>query len=165
MNFTKLSKYATTPRRKHSTDAGLDLYACLKWREEEDISIPFTASVTVYPHSFALIPTLIAVEIPEGCVGLIWPKSKNDYLIGGGVVDYGYTGQILVKVMNTSSIAMEIRHGDPIGQLIIQKVEIPELVELPKDAFYLKDTERGASGGILSQYKQASLVSKITEIK
>lgn len=157
MNFTKLHACAFTPTRKHPTDAGLDLYACLSVND-----VPFRLQIE--PHSFALVPTEIAVEIPPGCCGQVWPKSRNDYLIGGGIVDSGYTGQILVKVMNTSDIMMEIRHGDAIGQLVITPVFIEELFEKTNEAFYLKKTERGDTGGIATQYKQTTFLANITDV-
>lgn len=158
---TKLSKWAYLPTRKHASDAGLDLYACLRVGENE----PENLIVVIQPHSYAIVPTKIAVKIPEGYAGFIWPKSRNDYLIGGGVVDAGYTGEILVKVMNTSESAKSIYHGDAVGQLIIQPVETPELFELVNEAFYYDKTDRGNTGGILSQYKQASFTSVITDVE
>jgi dUTP pyrophosphatase len=140
IKFRKLNPRARIPTRKHSSDAGLDLYALL------------TSAVVIPPHSFAIIPTGVAVKLFPGTVGLIWPKSRNDHLVGGGVVDANYRGELLVKVVNYSYDSMVICDGDAIAQLIIQPVLTPQPVEDGHSQDFF-ETDRGTAGGIVDQYK------------
>lgn len=143
----KIAKYYSDvklPERKHSTDAGLDLYAYIN-----DVN---SKSIIIKPGEFCIVETGVTVEIPMGCVGLIWPKSKSDFLIGGGVVDSSYQGQILVKIMNVTKETVYIYHGDAIAQLLIQPVLTPEVNEVSMSDIHRKKSERGDSGGIVSQF-------------
>ena len=115
MKFKKLHKLAKEPLRANKTDAGMDLYAT---------SISIRGDIVTYG-------TGIAVEIPEGCFGLLTNRSsvyKKDLQINTGIIDSGYRGEILVKFRKTSS------HGDniyDIGERIAQLIIIPYLnVEL-----------------------------------
>jgi len=105
----------------------------------------------IHPHSFTIIHTGISIEIPKGYVGLIWPKGRNNHLIGGGVVDQDYQGEILVKIANIYDTNLTIAHGDAIAQLIIVPVFTPEIVETPLDEIHKVETFRGGSGGIVEQ--------------
>ncbi len=132
---------AVLPTRKHPADAGLDIYAA--------------EAVTIIPHSTAIVPSGIKVDIPDGYVGLLKPKGRNDHLLGAGVVDAGYQGELLVKVANHLDRALEIRPGDAIGQLLILPVATPRVAEVAEEALYSKSSQRGAGGGIVSQYNQS----------
>jgi len=134
MKVIKLTENAVIPTRKHSTDAGLDLCS--------------VETGIVLPHSNKIFHTGIAVEIPENYAGFIWPKSRHNFLIGGGVIDYGYQGEILVNIINPFDYTIYIGEGQAIAQLVIQQVYLcgMELVE-----HFEKRTERGATGGILEQ--------------
>ena len=127
----KLDPWALMPRRAHDTDAGLDLYS------PEDFVIKARGS---YP-----VDTGVYVEIPEGYAGFIKSKSGLNFKYGiqsEGVVDYGYTGPIMVKMYNHSDKDYTVRAGDKITQLVILPILTPEL-ELVDD---LDETERGAGG-------------------
>lgn len=155
LRASKLNERATLPTRKHPTDAGIDLYACIpETKEYNDADGEFvTAMAYIPPFSTGIIPTGITLEIPEGYAGLIWPKSRNRHLIGGGVVDAGYQGEILVKIFNPSKFGLDIQHGQAIGQLLLQKVETPAVVEVPLEEMHATATERGGTGGIVDQLK------------
>lgn len=140
MRVAKLYKDAVLSSRKHVEDAGVDLYA---YCEEDDYVLGF--------GDIAIIPTGVTVEIPKNCAGFIWPKSRNNYLIGGGVIDSEYQGEILVKVMNVQNSEITIRDGDAIAQLIITPVIITPVVEVGLDEIHQKKSLRGNTGGIVTQ--------------
>lgn len=129
LKIKKLHPDAKLPTRAHSGDAGLDLYVY------ERISIKAGERKS--------IPLGIALEIPESYVGLIWDKSGLSHLHGlknfGGVIDASYRGEIHVGIMNLSDKDFVFEKGHKIAQLLIQKVELPELIE----AESLQETSRG----------------------
>lgn len=138
----KLDVGAYEPVRAHSTDAGLDL------RTPADVLIP---AAKMLPHGgielgYAVIDTGVHVELPHGCYGKIEGKSGLNVLHGivslGGVIDEGYTGSIVVKLYNTSSMTYRFEAGDKIAQLIIQPYLAPE-IEIVDE---LGETDRGDSG-------------------
>lgn len=137
LRIARLRPDATLPTRKHPEDAGLDIYA--------------VDAVTIAPQSFAIIPTGITIEIPTGLVGLLKPKGRNNHLLGAGVVDAGYQGEILVKVANTTNRHMTFLPGDAIGQLVLIPVFTPAVLEVTPDEIHTKKTERSDSGGIVSE--------------
>ena len=126
---------AFIPSLKHIGDAGMDFYSCYNY--------------VIKPQSFQIVKTGVHVEFPEGFVGLLKPKSSNDHLVGAGVVDQTYRGEIMFKIFNPLDYDRVIRMGDPIGQMIFVKNESP-LILLVKE---LSNTERGEDGGIVRQWK------------
>lgn len=127
-----LSEDAKLPTRSHPHDAGLDLYA------SEDLDLITTG----------VISTGVAVQIPEGYVGLVWPRSglsaKHGIDVLAGVIDHGYTGEIKVclSYLKDNPLAYEIKKGDRIAQLLIQKIETPSIEQVES----FEETERGDSG-------------------
>ena len=138
IRIARLRPNAILPTRKHPADAGLDVYA--------------VESVTVVPHSFAIVPTGVTVEIPDGYVGLLKPKGRNNHLLGAGVVDAGYQGEILVKVANLSDQPLVFEPGDAVGQLVILPVLTPAVEEVGQAVIHRQKTTRGGAGGIVSQH-------------
>lgn len=133
--FTRLSEAARAPRRAHEGDAGYDLFAA----EEARLG----------PGERASVGTGIAVAIPEGCAGLVLPRSGLAMRHGisvvnaPGLIDAGYRGELRVLLLNTDrSEPFEVAPGDRIAQLVISRVESPDLVELES----LDETARGAGG-------------------
>ncbi len=122
------------PRRKHPTDAGLDLYSIKDY--------------IISPHSFCVVQTGVSVEIPENCMGWITNKSSSNFLVGAGVVDEGYQGELLVKVFNVLDEPIEIKYGQAVAQLIILPILRPDLEWVLSNDFFSKETLRGESGGI-----------------
>ena len=128
------------PSRAHVGDAGVDLYAA------EDVELP--------PGHRALVPTGIAVAIPQGMVGLVHPRSGLAARLGlsivntPGTIDAGYRGEIKVSLINLDpDTPIVLRRGDRIAQLVVQRVELPELVEVTSfDEAGLADTTRGQGG-------------------
>ncbi|NLU81373.1 dUTP diphosphatase [Rhodococcus sp. HNM0569] len=123
------------PRRAHPEDAGVDLHS--------------TTDVVIDPGERVLIGTGIAIALPVGTVGLIHPRSGLAARAGlsivntPGTVDAGYRGEIKVCLINLDpATPIEIRRGDRIAQLLVQRVELVEFTEV--DA--LDDTSRGVGG-------------------
>jgi len=137
IRIAKLYPQAVMPGRKHIEDAGLDIYAC--------------QPALISPRSFDIVPTGITMEIPVGYVALIKPKSRNNHLLGAGVVDAGYQGELLVKIFNPTDDALEIKPGDAIGQILLIPIITPSVQEISLDEIHNKKTHRGTSGGIVSQ--------------
>jgi dUTP pyrophosphatase len=128
------------PVRAHDGDAGVDLCSA------EDIELA--------PGQRRLVPTGIAVAVPHGMVGLVHPRSGLAARVGlsivnsPGTIDAGYRGEIKVALINLDPVEpIVIRRGDRIAQLLIQRVELPELVEVASfDEAGLADTTRGLGG-------------------
>lgn len=135
MPITRLDSGLPLPRYAHQGDAGLDLFAAADARLE--------------PFQRTLIPTGIAVAIPEGFAGFVQPRSglaitKGLSLVNTpGLIDSHYRGEIKVIAINMDAHeAIDIVRGEKIAQLVIAPVAIVELVEV--DA--LQDTIRGDGG-------------------
>lgn len=136
----RLDQELPLPSRAHEGDAGVDLFSA------QDMELA--------PGHRALVPTGVAVAIPVGMVGLIHPRSGLAARVGlsivnsPGTIDAGYRGEIKVSLINLDPVApIVINRGDRIAQLIVQRVELPELVEVSSfDEAGLGDTTRGEGG-------------------
>ena len=127
----QLDKQALMPVRAHDTDAGLDLLSPV------DTVIPAHGAVTV--------DTRVHIELPPNTAGFLKSKSGLNVKYGitsEGVIDVGYNGSIVCKLYNHSNMDYEIKRGDKITQLVVMKIDIPELNVV--DEF--KKTERGNGG-------------------
>jgi dUTP pyrophosphatase len=123
------------PSYAHPGDAGADLYA----RE----------GVTLKPGERRLVPTGIALALPEGYVALVHPRSGLAHRSGlsivnaPGTIDAGYRGEVQVCLVNLDpATPIELRRGDRIAQLVIQQFETATFVEVDD----LPDSARGAGG-------------------
>jgi dUTP diphosphatase len=128
--FTRVRPEGALPSAQHPGDAGLDLRAAV--------------DATVKPGERAMVPTGVAVVIPEGHAGLVLPRSGLASTQGltlanaPGLIDAGYRGEVICSVVNLDRAeAVEIRRGDRIAQLVI--VAVPAVApvwadELPKSA-------------------------------
>ena len=126
----RLSDDATLPARAHPGDAGLDLYA------NED--------ATLKPGERASVGTGIAIALPLGTAGFVVPRSglamKHGLSIvnAPGLIDEGYRGEVRVLLVNLDDDEpIEIRRGERIAQLVVQRVEHPsvrEVGDLPESA-------------------------------
>ena len=128
------------PARAHDGDAGVDLYSAI--------------DLVLAPGRRALVPTGVAVAIPHGMVGLIHPRSGLATRVGlsivntPGTVDAGYRGELKVTLINLDpDDPITVRRGDRIAQLLVQRVELPELIEVTSfDEAGLAETSRGEGG-------------------
>jgi dUTP pyrophosphatase len=123
------------PERAYAGDAGLDLSACER--------------VELAPGRRALVPTGLAVAIPEGHAGFVQPRSglaaRHGITIVNtpGLVDSGYRGELKVILLNTDAAEpFVVEPGMRIAQLVVLPVPALELVEVDE----LGGSERGARG-------------------
>lgn len=136
VNIKKLNEKATIPTYGSKNAAGADLYSCLD------------APVTIEPGDTFLVPTGLAMELPEGYAGLIYARSGLASKKGlapankVGVVDSDYRGQVMVALHNHSKISATIDHGERIAQLVIT----PYIMSIWNEVNELEDTERGEGG-------------------
>ena len=135
VKIKRLSEGATVPTYGTALSAGADLYN-------------LSEAVTVLPHETALLHTGIALEIPEGYVGLVYARSGLATKRGlapankVGVIDADYRGEIMVALHNHSELPATVEAGERIAQLVIA----PFLRVEYELADELSDTERGAGG-------------------
>ena len=146
MKVAKIRPTATIPTRKTSLDAGMDLYLDLKTTMVKGI---FSY---IYPQEVVIAETGITVEIPEGCFGWVTNKSGSDYLVGGGIVDQGYQGELLVKIFNPTDETITLEHGQKIAQLLIIPCKILGIEEVELKDIHQEKSERSADGGIGRQH-------------
>ena len=94
----------------------------------------------------ALVGTGIALSIPDGLYGRVAPRSglavKHCINVGAGVIDPDYTGEVKVVLFNHGTEDFEIKKGDRIAQLILEKCETPMIKEIG----LLEETLRGDGG-------------------
>lgn len=132
----KLNEKAILPTYGSEYAAGADLYACLD------------EPVTINPHETVMIKTGLAMELPEGYAGLIYPRSGMASKRGlapankVGVVDPDYRGEFMVALHNHSEAAATVEPEERIAQLVIT----PFLTASFEEAEELSDTVRGAGG-------------------
>ncbi len=132
LRIKKLSPEAKIPTKGSVQAAGYDLYAF------ENCSVPKQGKI--------LVSTGISMAIPEGYYGRVAPRSglavKNFIDIGAGVIDSDYRGEVKVLMFNFNNEDFEVKVGDRIAQLIVEKVCPTEVVEVED----LDDTSRGGNG-------------------
>ena len=135
VQIQRLDKGLPLPEYARPGDAGMDVYS--------------TIDCSIAPGARAVIPTGIAIALPEGYVCLVHPRSglaaKNGISIVNtpGTIDSGYRGEIKVILINTDqSETFEIKRGDRIAQLVFQKFESARFYEVEN----LPESQRGVGG-------------------
>jgi dUTP pyrophosphatase len=133
--ITRLRPEAVVPERAYAGDAGLDLSSCER--------------VELAPGERALVPTGLAVAIPDGYAGFVQPRSglaaKHGITIVNtpGLIDSGYRGELQVALLNTDAReTFVVEEGMRIAQLVVLALPELELVEVDE----LPDSERGVRG-------------------
>ncbi len=132
----KLNEKAILPTYGSEYAAGADLYACLD------------EPITIKPHETVMIKTGLAMELPEGFAGLIYPRSGMASKRGlapankVGVVDPDYRGEFMVALHNHSEAEATVEPEERIAQLVIT----PFITAAFEEADELSDTVRGAGG-------------------
>lgn len=131
----RLDEELPLPSYAHPGDAGADLRAAV--------------DVTLAPGGRALVPTGVAMALPDGYVGLVHPRSGLaarhgiTVLNAPGTIDAGYRGEVCVCLLNTDAdVPFEVRRGDRIAQLVVQRVETASFVETGE----LTSSVRGEGG-------------------
>ena len=136
VKLKKLNENAIVPKYCTPYAAGADLYAC----EGKD--------VTVEPHQTVFIHTGVAIEIPDGLVGLVYARSglasKRSLAPANkvGVIDCDYRGEIIVSLHNHSDEAQTIADKERVAQLVIAPCYVADFEEVDD----LSDTDRGQGG-------------------
>ncbi len=123
-----LNADAKVPTYAHSGDVGLDLYSL----EQK----------TVQPGEHARFMNGFALEFPEGYAAIVKDKSsisKAGLHTMGGVFDAGYRGEYNVHLVNLSDAPYTVEKGDKVAQLVILKVELPEIEQVEE----LSESSRG----------------------
>ena len=135
LRVRRLDPRALLPTRAYPDDAGLDLYAL--------------EAAELAPGERASVGTGISVEIPAGQAGMVLPRSglaarHGIALVNApGLIDAGYRGELRVLLLNTDrEQSFSVSPGDRIAQLVLVKVETPEVAE----AGELAVSERGDGG-------------------
>ncbi len=133
--MSRLDPDVVAPSYARPGDAGADLVT--------------TSDVRLAPGERAVVGTGVAVAVPDGYAGFVHPRSGLAARTGlsivnsPGTIDAGYRGEIRVCVINLDPAELvELRRGDRIAQLVVQKVEHAEFVEVDR----LETTERGVGG-------------------
>ena len=132
----KLHPNAILPTYGSAHAAGADLYACIE------------TPVTIEPGEIFWVPTGIALEVPEGCAGLIYARSSMGAKRGlapankVGVVDSDYRGEIRVVLLNHSKLPQVVEPGERVAQFVIPPVLTPQYEQVDD----LTNTERGTGG-------------------
>lgn len=121
------------PTRAHPWDAGADVRAA--------------HDAKIRPHCAELIKTGVKISIPHGCVGYLVSRSghgKQRVSLANrlGIIDSGYTGELMVRLENLGDTEFLIERGDRVAQLIISPVIIPTFIQVET----LEETARGESG-------------------
>lgn len=144
LKIKKLNSDAIIPTRANPTDSGADLYSCLDG-----------VSTVIYPFSRKLIPTGIAIELPEpvvldftssegwarGGLRIQWEaqvRSKSGRALNEGLfvlnspgtIDYGYSGELRIILYNSTYNAVTILHHEKIAQLVLCPIVVPVLEEV-----------------------------------
>ncbi|KAH8830626.1 dUTPase-like protein [Flagelloscypha sp. PMI_526] len=134
----RLSPKAKLPTRGSAISAGYDLYSAER--------------KTVPAHGRALVDTQISIAVPLGTYGRISPRSglaaKFGIDTGAGVIDADYHGNIFALLFNHSDEPFEVEEGDRVAQLVIEKIENPEIVEVQELPYSARGTKGfGSTGG------------------
>ena len=133
LRYAKLTDWAITPTRATERSAGLDLYSAYPSRIESG--------------GKTLVKTDLQLAIPPGFYGRIAPRSglayKHFIEVGAGVVDEDYRGAVKVLLYNFSKVDFEIERGTKVAQIILERIAIPLLQEVP---IMPTNTERGVGG-------------------
>ncbi len=135
MQVRRLDRDLAMPTYAHAGDAGLDIRSAV--------------DVVIAPGERALVPTGIAIAVPEGHAGFVLPRSGSALNRGlglanaPGLIDSAYRGELKVIVINLDRIEpIVIARGEKVAQLVIQRIEHCVLVEVDQ----LDDTARGEGG-------------------
>eukprot|EP00197_Chlamydomonas_leiostraca_P007086 CAMPEP_0202862356 /NCGR_PEP_ID=MMETSP1391-20130828/3433_1 /ASSEMBLY_ACC=CAM_ASM_000867 /TAXON_ID=1034604 /ORGANISM="Chlamydomonas leiostraca, Strain SAG 11-49" /LENGTH=166 /DNA_ID=CAMNT_0049541889 /DNA_START=366 /DNA_END=866 /DNA_ORIENTATION=+ len=132
LKVKKLVEHAILPQRGSAGAAGYDLSS------SQDAVVPARGK--------AMVDTGISIKVPHGTYGRVAPRSgltwKNSIDTGAGVIDEDYRGHVKVILFNHSDVDFQIKQGDRIAQLILERIVTPVVEEVAE----LDDTERGAGG-------------------
>jgi dUTP pyrophosphatase len=121
------------PARKFAGDAAYDIAVC-RYTE-------------VRPRCVVLLPTNLALALPDGCCGLLLPRSSasgRGLIIHPGTIDSGYRGEVMVSVWNYGTAMCVLDAGERVAQLLVLRRPRLELVE--DRELLLEQTDRNSAG-------------------
>jgi len=136
IKLKKVRKDAKIPKYMTQKSAGLDIFACI------------SSNITLKPGQRTLIPTGIAISLPDGYEAQIRPRSGLALNYGiiplntPGTIDADYRGEIKIILANLGENEFTIKNGDRIAQMVINKIEKVEFVEVEE----LDNSLRGEGG-------------------
>ena len=132
LKVKRIDKDLPLPRYSRDGDACLDLYT--------------SVSGTVMRENALIVPTGLAVQIPQGYVGVVRGRSGNSFKyqieLHNGIIDSNFRGEIKLNVFNTSKFNYSFRAGDRLAQLLILPIPQVNVIEVDE----LEETNRGAKG-------------------
>jgi len=134
INFVRLDSELPVPTTAHIGDAAVDLHS--------------RVDVVLEPGARSVVPTGLAVAIPEGFAGFVLPRSGHamrsgvGILNGPGLIDSGYRGEISVLLINHGDESVKFERGDRIAQMTVVPIPTVEWVEVGD----LDETGRGSGG-------------------
>lgn len=132
LSFKRLDQRAILPTRGSAQAAGLDIHS--------------VADLTIQPKQRVLVPTGLAVAIPQGYYGRIAPRSglatRKGLDVLAGVIDCDYRGELQCLLYNVGDETIKLPAQSKICQLIIEKIITPDAVW----ADQISDTDRGGGG-------------------
>jgi len=150
LNFLKLSKNADSPEYALGSDAGFDLKAI--------------ENVSIFPFDQKKVSTGIAIEVPDGYVGIVRDRAgivqKMNVHTVAGTFDSGFRGEVSIMLVNMNDKTIEIEKGMRIAQIILVPIVKAKIVEVKK----LSQTERGersfGSTGMKEIVRELNKISK-----
>lgn len=119
----KLDEGAFLPERAHATDAGADI------RTPYDVVVPARGS--------AIVRTGVHLETPHGYASMLKSKSGLNLkrgIVSEGVIDEGFTGEVMVKLYNHSDVPVRFARGDKISQVVLIRVSYADFAEVDEIA-------------------------------
>ena len=137
LKVAKVDVEAKLPTRKYEGDAGMDFY-CLY-------------DTIIQPFGYKIVQTGITVELPSNYHGILKPKGRNNHLVGAGVVENSYQGEILFKLFNPTNEQRVFKKGTAIGQMILISAYSPIPLEVKLEEIHENKTIREGTGGIVEQ--------------
>lgn len=136
VKFKRLNEKAVMPTKAHPTDAGFDLTA--------------SKTTNIPARGRALIPTDIAMAIPEGYYGMVVGRSGNTIkrgLVGQtGIIDAGYRNGIGIMAFNTTEEDIVVEYGERAGQIVLMPILVCELEEVDDIGTTTRNGGFGSSG-------------------
>jgi dUTP pyrophosphatase len=132
LGIKKLSNDSILPTRGSDGAVGYDIYSNM--------------GCVIRSSESGLVSTGIAVVLPSGVYGRVAPRSglavKHGIQVGAGVIDPDYTGEVKVVLFNHGDKDFEVKKGDRIAQLVLERCETPPVKEIE----IIEETDRGSGG-------------------
>jgi dUTP pyrophosphatase len=155
LEYTELHENVFSPHRANPSDVGLDLFFSPdvpRGTHDEQKNMP-AGSVVIMPNQNMKLRTGLSFAVPHGFCAEVKNRSsmsaKKELLVGGGVIDPGYSGEVVVLLHNVGRNPQIIHPGDKIAQLVIYPVIHVRAIQVDKDELYKDDiaiSNRGTGG-------------------